>query len=317
MVLHRTMPARGSSRKGCANPLTQALFGNIVPNMGEKIQQTLSLAVLSILRPLVRILLRNGIAYGSFAELAKKVYVDVAFEDFAPAAKKQTISRVSALTGLTRKEAKRLHELEHTDSGLSEQRYNRAVRVISGWINDKQFQDGQGQPGTLPIEGHRASFSALVKKYSGDVPTQSMLSVLAAASAIEKMNDHVRLIQRAYVPGKDPADKLNILGIDTAELISTIDHNLVSSQRSLRFQRKVCNHHVRADAIAEFQMLSAEKAQELLEQFDAWLTEHEIDLDSPDADAGHYVSLGIYYYERSRVKGDPSSARSADLSSPA
>lgn len=270
--------------------------------MTEKIQQILSLAVLSILRPLVRILLRNGIAYGSFAELAKKVYVDVAFQEFAPSTKKQTISRVSALTGLTRKEAKRLHELEHTDSGRSEQRYNRAVRVISGWVNDKEFHDPHGQPETLPIEGDRASFSALVKNYSGDVPTQSMLSVLAAASAIERLDDRVRLIRRAYVPGKDPADKLNILGTDTAELIATIDHNLVSDRNDLRFQRKVSNYRVRADAMAEFKALSEGKAQELLEQFDAWLSEHEIDAEAKEAEQGHYVSVGIYYYERSKAE---------------
>jgi hypothetical protein len=274
--------------------------------MNEKIQQTLSLAALSILRPLVRILLRNGIAFGSFAELAKKVYVDVAFEEFAPDTKKQTISRVSALTGLTRKEAKRLHELEHTDSHRSEQRYNRAVRVISGWVNDKEFHDALGQLASLPIEGAKASFSALVRKYSGDVPTQSMLSVLISASAIEKTGDRVRLIQRAYVPGKDPADKLSILGTDTAELISTIDYNLVSSQKELRFQRKVSNHHIQTDAVPEFQVLSARKAQQLLEQFDAWLSEHEVDSGKQGSDQGHYVSLGIYYYESSKHEEKPS-----------
>ena len=268
-------------------------------DMSEKIQQTLSLAVLSLLRPLVRILLRNGVAYGSFAELAKKVYVDVAFEEFTPDTKKQTISRVSALTGLTRKEAKRLHELEHTDSHRSEQRYNRAVRVISGWINDKAFHDALGRADSLPIEGAKASFAALVRKYSGDVPTQSMLSVLSSAAAIEKTGDRVRLIQRAYVPGKDPADKLNILGTDSAELISTIDHNLVSDAKELRFQRKVSNHRVRTDAVPEFQALSAQKAQQLLEEFDTWLAEHEVDSDKRDSDQGHYVSLGIYYYQRS------------------
>ena len=273
--------------------------------MNESIRQTLSLAILSILRPLVRILLRNGVAYGSFAELAKKIYVDVAFEEFAPEGKKQTISRVSALTGLTRKEAKRLHELEHADSRRSEQRYNRAVRVISGWVNDSEFHDALGQPENLTIEGSKTSFAALVRKYSGDVPTQSMLSVLILASAIEKIGDRVRLIQRAYVPGKDPADKLSILGTDTAELISTIDHNLVSDEGSLRFQRKVSNHHVQAGTVPEFQALSARKAQQLLEQLDFWLSEHEVAEVGKDADQERYVSLGIYYYESSTHEDPP------------
>ncbi len=272
--------------------------------MPEKIQQTLSAAVLILLRPLVRILLRNGIAYGSFAELAKKVYVDVAFDEFAPEKKKQSMSRVSALTGLTRKEARRLHELRQSDAGENEQRYNRAVRVISGWVNDPEFHDAQGQPAALPIDAKAGSFSALVKKYSGDVTTQSMLAVLGIASSIEKDDGCVRLIQHAYVPGNDATEKLRILGTDAAELIATIDHNLVSDEGALRFQRKVSNLNVSAAALPAFQKLSTEKAQALLEELDTWLAEHEAGR-KQDSEPGQYVSLGIYYYENSQDKEDP------------
>ncbi|HED52543.1 MAG TPA: hypothetical protein ENI83_03205, partial [Gammaproteobacteria bacterium] len=179
--------------------------------MTENLQQTLSRTILTLLRPLVRILIRNGIAYGSFAELAKKVYVDVAFEDFAPEGKKQTISRVSALTGLTRKETRRLHELDDADAGSSEQRYNRAVRVISGWVNDRRFQDDAGEAALLPIEGSENSFAALVKDYSGDMTTQSMLAVLTTAGSVVKQDNQLRLVRKAYLPGNDPTEKLTIL----------------------------------------------------------------------------------------------------------
>ena len=270
--------------------------------MPERIQETLSQAVLAILRPLVRILLRNGIAYGSFAELAKKVYVDVAYEEFVPEGKKQSISRVSALTGLTRKEARRLHELEHTDQDSSAQRYNRAVRVISGWVNDADFHDASGRPADLPVEGPGACFATLVRKYSGDVTTQSMLAVLTLASSVEKAGDKVRLIQHAFVPGNDAVDKLAILGTDTAELIATIDHNLVNDEPRRRFQRKVSDHQVSADAVPEFRALASKKSQALLEEFDAWLARHK----AADGEQGQYVSLGIYFYERLKDKEDHS-----------
>ena len=266
--------------------------------MAGSIQQTLTRAVLTLLKPLVRILLRNGIAYGSFAELAKKTYVDVAFETFAPPGKKQTISRASAITGLTRKETSRLRDMERPDPDSSEQRYNRAVRVISGWINDPRFQDKRGRPAVLPVDGSEASFSALVKKYSGDITTQAMLAVLLAASSVEKEDNTVTLVQRAYLPGGAPSEKLAILGTDTAEIVATIDHNLVAPPAERRFQRKVSNHHIRAEALPAFQALSAEKAQALLEELDAWLSAHEIDAAEHGESAGHYASLGIYFYER-------------------
>jgi len=274
--------------------------------MSESIQKTLTRAIHTLLRPLVRILLRNGIAYGSFADLAKKTYVDVAFEDFAPEGKKQTVARVSALTGLTRKETKRLHEMQHSDPDLSQQRYNRAIPVISGWLNDAECHDAGGHPVSLPVDGARGSFAALVKKYSGDMTTQSMLAVLSAASSVAREDDRVRLVQHAYVPGKDPADKLHILGTDTGELIATIDHNLVSDADQRRFQRKVSNHRVRIDALPEFRALSTRKAQALLEDFDAWLAKHEVAAGEQDEDQGCYVSLGIYYYENPTHEENPS-----------
>ena len=265
--------------------------------MPDSVQQALTRALLTLLKPLVRILLRNGIAYGSFAELAKKTYVDVAFEAFAPTGKKQTVSLASAVTGLTRKETKRLHEMESPDPDSSEQRYNRAVRVISGWLNDARFQDKSGRPAVLPIDGGDVSFAALVKKYSGDITTQAMLAVLQAASSVEKTDSGVKLVQHAYLPGGDPSDKLTILGTDTGELIATIDHNLVAAVTERRFQRKVSNHRVRADSLPAFRTLSAEKSQALLEELDAWLSAHEIEASDGDS-TGHYVSLGIYFFER-------------------
>lgn len=246
-------------------------------------------------------------AYGSFAELARKTYVDVAFRDFAPAEKKQTISRVSALTGLTRKETRRLHDLAQPDTGSSEQRYNRAVRVISGWVNDPQFQDAGGEPARLPLDEGERSFAALVRKYSGDMTTQAMLAVLETAESVVRREAGVELLRRAYLPGKDSHGKLAILGTDSAELIATIDHNLVAAPGARRFQRKVSNHRLRADAVEAFRELSAVKSQALLEELDAWLSRHEIGEDGSDEDDARYVSLGIYFYEGDASDGEHSS----------
>lgn len=232
------------------------------------VHQALSSAVQTLLRPLVRVLLRNGISYGVFAELCRKVYVDVAFTEFASPGRKQTISRVAALTGLTRKEVKRLNELEQAGDAASHQRFNRAIRVISGWTGDARFADSRGRPRVLPLEGER-SFAELVKDFSGDVPTKAMLSVLDAAGTVQVMGDKVKLIKRAYVPSGDPVEKVRILGKDSAELISTIDHNLTAAPDDLRFQRKVAYSSVPLEAAREFKALAGGESQALLEKLNA------------------------------------------------
>lgn len=262
-------------------------------------EKALPAALLTLLRPLVRILLRNGIAYGGFAELAKKAYVDVAFHDHVYPGKKQTISRVSAITGLTRKEAKRLLELEEADDQGANERYSRAIRVVSGWLNDARYRDDKGEPLDLPVNNGGPSFASLVKKYSGDIPTQAMFQALSSAGSIARTDDgHIRLISHAYIPGNDPVDKINILGTDAGELVATIDHNLTAPESQLRFQRKVSNRQISLDSIPEFKQLSAEESQALLEKLDHWLAQHECKgtPGQPKKKAA-YVSLGIYFYE--------------------
>ena len=249
-------------------------------------------AATRLLRPVVKILPRNGIDYGTFAEVIRKVYVDSAFDQVKESGKRPTISSIAAITGLTRKEAKRLKELDMPESRVTHQRYNRAIRVISGWLNDSRFLDAKSQPASLSIEEGENSFANLVKSYSGDIPTSAMLTVLEASKTIARDGDLVRLIQHAYIPESDPVEKLDILGSDVAELIQTINHNLSSPADQLMFQRKVSNARVNLDAVPVFKKMAEQKSQNLLEELDSFLSENETN--DPLA---NYVALGIYYTE--------------------
>ncbi len=257
----------------------------------------LAAAVSRLLRPLVKLLLRNGVAYGTFAELARKTYVDVAFQQHPGSNKRPTASSVAALTGLTRKETKRLRELDGAESIIADERYNRSVRVISGWLNDSSFHDAAGAPARLSLNDGDNSFAALVKQYSGDIPYSAMLSVLQMAKSIHCADGQVELLQHAFIPEGDTGDKINILGADVAELIDTIDHNLTSPADDLRFQRKVSNSRVVSSSVPAFRKLSANKGQQLLEELDAWLSENELNSDSEPDTPIHYVAMGIYFTE--------------------
>jgi len=264
--------------------------------MSRKLQDTLNASVRRLLRPLVRILLRNGVAYGTLAGLIRQVYVDVAFKDFAPQGKKQTVSRVSALTGLTRKEVKRLLEEDSHDAHDGQARYSRAVRVISGWLHDERFHSESGKPAVLPVDAGQNSFALLVKEYSGDIPTMAMLTMLEEGGTVSVSKGRVRLVRHAYVPGGDAIEKIKILGSDVYELISTIDHNLTAAADDLRFQRKVSYDCIDPAAVGKLKKMSFSKAQTLLEQLDKQYSGHVVE--ENDAGGGKYISLGIYFYEQ-------------------
>ncbi len=249
-------------------------------------------------------MLRHGMAYGEFAELAKKAFVDEASLKLAADGKRPTVSGVSALTGLTRKEAKRLQDADPESEAEATERYNRAIRVLSGWATDPKFLNEKGDPRPLPIDDRKAGFAALVKEFSGDIPVAAMLSVLESSGNILVQNNEVVLLDRAYIPTDTPADKINILGTDVAELVDTIGHNLSCPHEDLRFQRKVSNTCLRADAVAAFRKLSNEKSQELLEDYDQWLSENEAHHDGEPDTPCIYVAVGIYYTEDSDRRTD-------------
>jgi len=244
-----------------------------------------------ILRSLVRVMLRNGVACGSFEEMLRKAYVDEAFI-LAGQEGKATISAVSAKTGLSRKEVKRLSEIQLQTATDTSQKYNRAIRVISGWMNDARFSSVDGIARVLDMEGSDRAFSALVKDYSGDIPVRAMFDLLEKSGCVEKHDGKVHLVSHAYVPGNDPQDIINILGADTHELMETIIYNMSSATEKRRFQRKVSTHKLAAGHAPEFQKYASRRSQALLEELDSWLSEHE----TQHKDSGQYVSLGIYYY---------------------
>jgi hypothetical protein len=266
-----------------------------------KIKNILALATLRILSPLIRILLRNGVPLGAFADLAKWAYVDIAFKEFGIKGRKQSTSRVSILTGLSRKEVSRLRSTEPLSDAVNVDRYNRAARVIGGWITNRRFADKTGRPLALPFEKGEVSFSDLVREYSGDVPTRAILDELVRVGlvAVEK-NDRIRLLSRAYVPRGDEPQMISILGTDVSQLIQTIDHNISAQGDAPFFQRKVSYDNVPLEHLPELRQMTAEQGQQLLEKLNKSFSRHDRDANPSTKGTGRYqVGVGIYYFEES------------------
>lgn len=261
-------------------------------------RRALDAAVLRLLRPLVRLLIRHAVPYRAFCDLAKRAYVDAALHDFALPDKKPSISRVSILTGLTRKDVQGLVN-EPTDANPEAgERYSRAARVLTAWIRDPDFLHASGKPRALAGDGAQ-SFAALVRRHSGDMPTRAVLDELLRVGAVRRRDDGLyEPVARAYVPQSGVLDKLDILGNDVADLIDTIDHNIQHGGDDPRFQRKVMYHSIDVQALPAFRRLGAVQAQALLERLDGWLAEHDTDpaLDTRDT-ARARVGMGIYYFE--------------------
>ena len=271
------------------------MFGNIIPIM-NKILYT---ACYLILKPLVRILLRKGIAFGELSQIAKRVYVQVADDDLTKKKKRATTSQIAIITGLTRKDVANLRKLS-VDETIPTVRYNRGVRVIEGWKKDKEFNNSKGEPATLPLLGDKQSFERLVERYSGDMPYRAMLQELERIHAVDvSADDSISLLVDGYVPHGDEDATIEILGVDVEHLITTFEHNLSAKEDERRYQRKVSYNNLPIEAIAPFKKMVNKDAQALLLKFNKWLAENDRD-SSPNVEGTGKVQagVGIYYFEK-------------------
>jgi hypothetical protein len=267
--------------------------------MSTDLRDTLAASIRRLLRPLVRILLRNGIPFGVFSDHAKQVYVEVAEQEFGVPGRRPSISRVAVITGLTRKDVSRLKRAGDAAAAPVE-RYNRAARVISAWVRERKFRDRSGRPATLAVDGPGASFATLVTRHAGDVPVRAVLDELLRVDAVElTRSGRLRLLQRAYIPRTGEEEKLAILGSDVADLVESIDHNLTHSAEEAFFQRKVAYDNLVDEGIPELRRDAAKRAQALLEHLDGRLALRDRDSNPEvEGDGRHRVVLGIFYLEQ-------------------
>lgn len=265
-------------------------------------------AVETLLRPLVRLALKRGVAFGRFAEIVKRSYVSAAQRDFDVPNRKLSMSRVAVLTGLTRKEASRLMH-DDPDEAIGDRirrQVNRAARVVTAWVEDETFHDGRGAPASLPFESaSQPSFTDLVSAHGADVPARAVLDELVRVGAVgERADGRLYLIERVYLPRTDEGAKFDILGTDVADLVSSIEHNLDPGPQPPFFQRKVAYDNLPLDYLPRLRELLAERGQSLLEELNADMAAQDRDTnpDSGDSEseARSRAMVGIYYYEESR-----------------
>jgi hypothetical protein len=241
--------------------------------------------------PIARWLLRSGVSWKEFAELARTVFVRVATDEFGVRGRPTNVSRVALLTGLSRRDVRRARDADAAGSAAStEQSLNTASRVLSGWHLDVEFLDVRGQPRVLAEAGVGPTFGALLRRYAGDIPTTALVKELVRSGSIERLDDgSYRVLRRYYMPRTADAGSIERAGYVLSDLATTVEYNL--SRRAVdpsRFEGRAQSLRVDARQLPAFRAFLEREAQGFLERVDDWLSAHEVD--PADGDA---VSLRI------------------------
>ena len=100
-------------------------------------------SALHVLRPLARLLLRNGVAYPAFAAAMKKVFLDAAHDELQRTGKKTTDSAVSLMSGVHRRDVRNLGRLAEpaAEEEAGETPLNMASQVAARWLSQTDCLD--------------------------------------------------------------------------------------------------------------------------------------------------------------------------------
>lgn len=256
---------------------------------------TLQKAVTRVLSPLVRLLLRHGVSHGEFSSWAKQAYVNEASQHFGIDGKVPTVSRMAIVTGINRKEVKRLLDLPaDIEPGIG--KHNRALRVVTGWLQDAQFHDEHGEPATLAYGDAGDPFNDLVKQYGGDVPARAVLDELLRVGTVKQESAGVHLLTHGYVPHESQEAMLDMFATSASDLLETLDFNL-SGDENRRLQLSVAYDNVSDEGLESFRTLGRDKAIVLLRELDQWLKQHDKGDELPENGIKNRVGLGLYLIE--------------------
>ncbi len=249
------------------------------PSMSHLDHGHLFHALVRMLRPLARLLLKRGTSYGVFVEAAKIAFVEAAQHDLAIPGRKQTTSRISTMTGLSRKEVQHLLTQEQTGIIETQHKLSRTARVIGGWIADPRFTNNKNQPLPLPFEGAQPDFTELVRNYSGDITARTIADELSRLGAISMTDEgKLQLLKQAYIPQTGSDEQFELLAEDVADLLMTISHNLEQADPEQRhFQRKVFYNNIPIEYVDELRRFIADNAQQCLETINRKLAKYDRD----------------------------------------
>jgi len=272
--------------------------------MNSEIQKRLLRSVFALFMPMTRLMLRYGITFDQFSDIAKEAFVRVAFSETDGRGRQTNVSRVSVKTGISRKEVSRIRDLLGRGATILDQRdVDRSgppAKVLHAWHTDPRFSDSKGVPRVLEFDGSEASFAALVRAVAGDVPPGAVRAELRKAGAILDTDaGNIVATKRFFVPGDVDEKAITALSGILFPLMSGIDHNSEPCRSNDGYiQRFAFSDNLASNLIPVFRNWSRSEATKFIESIDDWLAEHESkSIDDGQTSGRGIVGIGVYYYQ--------------------
>ena len=255
-------------------------------------------ALRHLLAPLVRLLTARGVTYPMLTELLKQTYVDVAVRHFGLEDAPPTDSRVSLLTGVHRKDVKRLRAAAGEPGEAMPEMVALGAQLAAAWTTRRELRDRRGRPrplARLASQGGERSFEALVAGISKDIRASTLLDEwLRLGVARIDAQDRVVLNSAAFVPSRGFDEKAFYFGHNLHDHIAAAAHNVQGLQPAF-LERSVHYEGLQPDSVTRIKERAEAAGMDAIQSVYRESKERE-SRDRKAEGPKQRLTFGIYFY---------------------
>ena len=257
-------------------------------------------AVRKLLRPLIALLMDHGLSYSWFIKTVKILYVDVAIHDFKLNDKELTDSRVCLLTGIDRKDIRKLRTNE-TEKYSAPENTSIGAELALIWMTEQQYLDQQGNPAPLQRlkssneNSNLPSFEELFTSVTKSIKPRAFLDEWIRIGAVNIDNrDRVCINLENFVANKGYEEKVFFLGKNIHDHIASTRAN-VNSDESPFLERAVYYDQLSAESVNTLSLLSKELGMEFLREMNKKARALQLK-DKKSNTSKKRMHVGLYFY---------------------
>ncbi len=262
-------------------------------------QPALLEAVRQLLRPLARLAVARGLTHATVDEMLRAAFVEVAHAAYPQLLEHRRVSRISAATGINRREVTRLVEAREQQSPPARSYPSEA---FARWTTHSEYLDADGRPRPLPRLGAAPSFETLAESVTRDMHPRSLLEELIRLGLAEhdEPTDTVSLRRDAFVPKGDEARMVGFMGANLGDHFDAAVDNVLAAG-SEHFEQAVYADGLSDASLAELRELVSRHwqamTQDLVPRIEKMITADAAAGIGSTAGPGSRMRVGLFSYQ--------------------